>query len=213
MKRKRVLINEKSQPSFIEKFGIITSFVFSLMAFLLSIINYKVERIERILILDAYESNYIFDGENLYKNICFSIANNSDINISIIEINMKIDGEDYLFNSVDNSICPINMNSNETVKNNINIPIIIDEVDKEFILNKYGVNFNIDFFELEYYFEYGKDGQNIFGINHDPAIEIKMKTSKGNEIEFYKNASFNYEDFIKYVNDSVLEKYAEILDE
>ena len=216
MKRKSFLINEKTQPSFIEKFGIISSFVFSLIALLVSIINYKVERTERIMILDAHESNYIFDGENIYKNICFSIANHSDINASIVEINIKIDGEDYSFNSVDNSICPININSNETVKSNINIPIIIDDNDKEFVLNKYGENFNIDVFELESYFKYGKDMQNIYNIAYDPEIEIKLKTSKGNEIKFYKEEYLDYENFFKYASDEInrdLKNIAENLNE
>ena len=216
MKRNSYWLNEKSQPSFIEKFGIISSFVFSLIALLISIINYKVEKSERIIVLDAYESNYIFDGEDLYKNICFAIANNSDINTSIIEINIKIDGEDYSFNSVDNSICPININSNETVKTNINIPILIDEVDKEFILNKYGVNYNIDVFELEFYLKNGEDMQNIYNIAYNPRIEIKLKSSKGNEIKFYKEGYFETENFRKYISYETirsLEAFTEMLGE
>ena len=51
---------------------------------------------------------------------------------------------------------------------------------------------------IEVYFKYGKDMQNIYNMAYSPEIKIKLKTSKGNEIKFYKEGYFDHEIFFKY---------------
>lgn len=182
--------NKESQLTKLEKFGIISSFICSLIAVMFTIGEFVYDNIlnksEKIIILDEYESDYIFDGEKLYRNISIVIANNSDINVSIVEINIERGNEKYSFRSFENSICPINMESDETIAKVIPIQFEIDEMDKEFILNKYGKNCEIDAYELDTYFETGEDIQNLYDTATNPRIEIRLKTSKGNEIKFYK---------------------------
>ena len=208
--------NKKSNLTGLEKFGIISAFVCSSLSIIFNvgefIYNDIRQKNESVIILEGDETNYIFDGENLYKNICFAIANHSDINTSIVEINMKIDGENYSFNSVDNNICPINIASSQTFQSNISIPITINEADKEFILNKYGENFDIDVYELEAYFKYGKDMQNIYNIDYSPEIEIKLKTSKGNEIKFYKAEYMDYENIYEYALDEANRSWEKLVE-
>lgn len=182
----------KSQLSILEKFGIISSFIFSFIALGFNIVQFVydniLEKSENVLILAEYESDYIFDGNKLYRNISIVVANNSDINVSIVEMKVKIGDKYYSFGAIENEVCPINMNPNVTIVKTIPILKEIDDIDRDYILNRYGKNSNIDPYELETYFEVGENIENLYNTVTNPRIEIELKTSKNNIIRFYRMA-------------------------
>lgn len=141
--------HKKSILSTIEKFGIISSFVFSFIALLFSIGEFIyeniIENIEKVLIINEYESDYFFDGNVLSKNISIVISNNSKNSISLIEVDIEREDKHYIFESVKNDVCPINMEPNETITKDIPIEFNIEDEAKQFKLRKYGKNCTIKY--------------------------------------------------------------------
>ena len=91
------------------------------VAIVLSVISLFVDVIqafprESIQILWAEDDGYYhFDGEKLFKNFQVTVANNSAIPVSVVEITIERDGEARTFKISDLSdILPLNMEANHT---------------------------------------------------------------------------------------------------
>ena len=115
---------ERKKPfSRSEYHGVITSYAglaLSLIAIILSVItmyqSHVMETREIVQILRAEDDGYYhFDGEKLFKNFQVTVANNSAITVSVVEITIERDGEARTFEISDlPDILPLNMESNHT---------------------------------------------------------------------------------------------------
>ena len=106
-----------------EYHGVITSYaglVLSLIAIVLSVItmyqSHVMETREIVHILRAEDDGYYhFDGEKLFRNFQVTIANNSAIPVSVVEITVERDGETQTFEIADlPNVLPLNMESGHT---------------------------------------------------------------------------------------------------
>lgn len=116
--------NEQKKPfTRSEYHGVITSYAglaLSLVAIILSVItmyqSHVMQTREAVQILRAEDDGYYhFDGEKLFKNYQVTIANNSAIPVSVVEITIERDGEARTFEISDlPDILPLNMEANHT---------------------------------------------------------------------------------------------------
>ncbi|MBQ9521569.1 MAG: hypothetical protein IJR72_03255 [Oscillospiraceae bacterium] len=106
-----------------EYHGVITSYAglaLSLIAIILSVItmyqSHAMQTREIVQILRAEDDGYYhFDGETLFKNYQVTVANNSAIPVSVVEITVERDGEARTFEISDlPDILPLNMDANHT---------------------------------------------------------------------------------------------------
>ncbi len=175
----------------IEKFGIYSTFILALLVLIYYIFSfYKTEvedKMENILISEVFESDYFFDGENLSKDISIVISNNSEVSVSIININIEREFEDYSFNATGDTDLPINMTENSSITKVVTIYFDINETTKSFIINKYGYNWEIDTYELDSYLEFNEDIKNENNTIIRPGISVGIITSKGKTIRYERN--------------------------
>ncbi|MBQ9493910.1 MAG: hypothetical protein IJR54_09310 [Oscillibacter sp.] len=106
-----------------ERHGVITSYAglfLSLIAIVLSVLtmyqSHVMETREIVQILRVEDDGYYhFDGEKLFKNFQVTVANNSAISTSVVEITIERDGEERAFEvSKLLDILPLNMEANHT---------------------------------------------------------------------------------------------------
>lgn len=142
---------------------------------------------ENIVISNVFESDYFFDGVNLSKDISMVISNNSEVSASIININIKRGFENYLFDTIEDTDLPINMVANSSITKVVTIYFEINDLVKNFILNKYGYNCEIDTYELDNYLEFNEDIKNENNIVIRPSIIVEIITSKGKIIRYERN--------------------------
>lgn len=134
---------ERKKPfSRSEYHGVITSYAglaLSLIAIILSVItmyqSHMMETREIVQILRAEDDGYYhFDGEKLFKNFQVTVANNSAIPVSVVEITIERDGEARTFKISDLSdILPLNMESNHTKMITISWNIELSEDELQII--------------------------------------------------------------------------------
>ena len=122
-----------------EYHGVITSYaglVMSLIAIVLSVItmyqSHIMETREAVQILRAEDDGYYhFDGEKLFKNFQVTVANNSAIPVSVVEITIERGEESRTFKISDlPDILPLNMESNHTEMITIPWEIPLSDSDK-----------------------------------------------------------------------------------
>jgi len=175
----------------IEKFQIYSTFILTLLVLIYYIFSfYKTEvadKMENVLISEVFESDYFFDGENLSKDISIVISNNSEVSVSIININIEREFEDYSFNATGDTDLPINMTENSSITKVVTIYFDINETAKSFIINKYGYNCEIDTYELDSYLESDEDIKNENNIIIRPGISVGIITSKGKTIRYERS--------------------------
>lgn len=183
----------KSNLSFLEKFEIYSSLVISLLALAFSVFSFYYDNIlsnkESIIIIDASAEQYYFDGECLVCNVSLAVYNNSKADVSITTLILNIENEKYRFDSADNIILPVNLESNHTEQITIPLQVGIDQNDVDFISKKYGINCTIDPYELEMYLEEGKDIDNAYNTVIKPGMKIALYTAKGTIAEYKRNGS------------------------
>ena len=125
-----------------ERHGVIIGYLgvaLSVVAIILSIISmyqtHVMETRENVQILRAEDDGYYhFDGEKLFKNFQVTVANNSAIPVSVVEITIERDGEARTFEVSDlPDDLPLNMESNYTKMVTIPWTISLSEEDAQTI--------------------------------------------------------------------------------
>ena len=172
------------------------TFVIAVVGLALSIyntVNNNVTKNKEILICsNVLEDDYYFDGETLSQEISLIVSNNSQISISIVEIQIFQGGKDVVIVYMDEiQELPINLATNFSIKQKLLINKELSPKQNEMITNEFGSDCYIEpymlgllFGELSYYLDENGQTVNLIG---NASLNIVLITSMGNEFTYEAN--------------------------